>query len=196
MTRLDEQTLERVRRRDPAALELFFVAYVDRVYTYVRHLLRGADNVDDIVQSSFLAMHKAIDRLDPRRDPSGWVFTIVTNVLRDWWRSREYRLRGRHVDLDELWDTAPLGVESVEERLVRAEEAAQLQAALDRLAPADRQVIWLRTYEELGVAEVAEILGITPEATRQRHSRAVQRLAREFKGVSSLTTSGPEDAHG
>lgn len=194
MTRLDEETLQRVQRRDSAALETFFETYVDRVHAYVHTLLRGADNVDDIIQTSFLAMHRAIDRLDPRRDPSPWVFTIVTNVLRDFWRSREYRMRGAHVNLDDLWDVAPAGIETIEETMVRTEESARVLAALGRLSPADRQIIWLRTYEELEVSSVAEALGITPEAVRQRHSRAVKRLTREFhEPTSSLAT--PEPSH-
>lgn len=43
-----------------------------------------------------------------------------------------------------------------------------------------RQIILLRDYEELETSVVARILEATPEAIRQRHSRAVARLGTAF----------------
>lgn len=48
--------------------------------------------------------------------------------------------------------------------------------ALDRLSKADRAVVVLRYWEDLGVAEVAAILETTPGAVRTRSARALVRL--------------------
>jgi RNA polymerase sigma-70 factor (ECF subfamily) len=177
---VDKATLERVRRRDRAAMNDFFEAYFDRVYGYVVSATRNPDLAGDIVQDAFVRMHKAIDRLDPDRDPSPWVFTVAINTLRDHWRSWEHRNRGRMVDADRLWDT-PVAGPLPGDSLLTEERNRGVHNALARLSPADREVIWLRSYEDLPFEAVAEALGSSVEAARQRHSRAVRRLGKAYK---------------
>jgi RNA polymerase sigma-70 factor (ECF subfamily) len=61
-------------------------------------------------------------------------------------------------------------------RLIRAELRDRLHAALGQLAAHDREVLVMRNLESLPVAEIAEVLGITPGAVKVRHLRALQRL--------------------
>ena len=173
----DEATLGRIRGRDPQSMNQFFEAFIGPVYGYLRTVVREPMLVDDLAQTAFLRLHRALDRLDPKRDPAPWVFTIVVNTVRDHWRSRAHRDGGRTVLFDELWDQPDAHPESgVESQMLRIEERAVLEAAMERLAPADREILWLREYQERSVGEAAEMLGIRPEAVRQRHSRAVRRL--------------------
>ena len=66
------------------------------------------------------------------------------------------------------------------EAAVRAELKARIQLALDSLEPLDREVLALRHFEELGNAEAAQVLGISPEAASKRHLRALKRLKDVF----------------
>src|SRR5262245_49187304 len=59
---------------------------------------------------------------------------------------------------------------------VRAEMKARLQEALDGMDPADREVLTLRHFEQLTTAEAARELGISEEAAKKRHVRALKRL--------------------
>jgi RNA polymerase sigma-70 factor (ECF subfamily) len=61
---------------------------------------------------------------------------------------------------------------------IRRELQERLRAALEEMEPLDREVLALRHFEELGNNEVAEVLGITPEAASKRHVRALKRLRR------------------
>jgi RNA polymerase sigma-70 factor, ECF subfamily len=65
---------------------------------------------------------------------------------------------------------------SVGSRLRREELRRCLQAALERLKPADREVLVLRHIEQLDTAEVAAVLGLSESAVKMRHMRAVDRL--------------------
>ena len=87
--------LEGVRRRDPAALEAFFEAYFDRVFSIVARLLGNRAAAEDATQEVFLKIHRAAHTIDPARDPGPWVATIATNVCRDVWRSSPYRMGRR-----------------------------------------------------------------------------------------------------
>lgn len=188
---LDRETLCRVRDREPAAMNRFFDAYFDRVHAYVTRLLRDATLAEDLTQDAFVRMHGALDRLDPDRDPSPWVFTVVTNTVRDYWRSRLHRTNGMNVSLDDAWDVAANNEQSSPERdLLRKEAAAQVREALGRLSPADREILLLRSFQNLRTAEVEEILGISADAVRQRYSRAIKRLGvayRELHGRNQVS---------
>ena len=65
---------------------------------------------------------------------------------------------------------------SVGSRLRREELRVSLQAALDRLSPADREVLVLRHVEQMDTGEVAAVLGLSESAVKMRHLRALDRL--------------------
>lgn len=183
---LASAVLERVVLSDPTAMDVFFNFFYDRVYAHVVNMLRDPILGQDLTQEIFLRLHRSVKQLDPQRDPSGWVFTVATNVIRDHWRSREYKRGQRelHVeDQDQLKAIHPdPDVQSVMER---DEELQAVWTALHSLREPDREVILLRDYEELPVAEIADMLDLAPEAVRQRHSRAVARLSELFKGLDN-----------
>lgn len=58
----------------------------------------------------------------------------------------------------------------------RAEQHAQLAAALDKMDATDREVLALRHYEQLTSAEAAQVLGIQERAAAKRYTRALERL--------------------
>jgi RNA polymerase sigma-70 factor (ECF subfamily) len=183
---LDPDTLHRVRARDPEALEAFFEHYFDRAYGFAVHLVGDVALADDLVQEAFVKMHGAIDRIDPQRDPSAWVFTIVRNCARDHWRSRAFRTSQQNTDIDEAWDLAsPDSVSNPHDLLERKEDVEAVRDALQQLSPADREVLLLKEFQGLSTAEIARVLDRNPEAVRQRHSRAVRRLGQAYRSRMS-----------
>jgi RNA polymerase sigma-70 factor, ECF subfamily len=65
---------------------------------------------------------------------------------------------------------------SPSQQALREEQRQRVQAALARLGPRDREILVLRHLEQLLTAEVAEVLGISREAVKKRHVRAIERL--------------------
>jgi len=174
--------LERVVRCEPEAMDMFFNHYYDRVYAHVVNLLRDPLQGEDLTQEVFLRLHRAVKQLDPQRDPTGWVFTVATNVIRDHWRSRDHKRGERELnvaDQNQLHAAHPdPDVQSVMER---DEELRAVWQALHGLRDADREIILLRDYEELPTSDIAAMLDLTPDTVRQRHSRAVARLVEHFR---------------
>jgi RNA polymerase sigma-70 factor (ECF subfamily) len=66
------------------------------------------------------------------------------------------------------------------ERAMREERKKQVQSALAKLPPRDREVLVLRYLEQLSVEEATAVLGISEEAYMKRHFRAIQRLRRNL----------------
>lgn len=59
---------------------------------------------------------------------------------------------------------------------MRAELAAQIDAALATLSPVDREILALRHFEELSNGEAAQVLNMTTQAASMRYVRALTRL--------------------
>lgn len=78
------------------------------------------------------------------------------------------------------WGQFAADVTSPVSRVDRDERHEILRAALDTLAPADRQILILRHFDGLGNGDCAEILGIEPKAASIRHVRALERLQRKL----------------
>jgi RNA polymerase sigma-70 factor (ECF subfamily) len=73
---------------------------------------------------------------------------------------------------------------------VRTEMKARLREALDVMDPVDREVLTLRHFEQLTTAEAARELGISEEAAKKRHVRALKRL----KAILTSAPGGPGES--
>jgi RNA polymerase sigma-70 factor, ECF subfamily len=146
-------------------------AEIPRLRRYARALTRDVARADDLVQSC-LARALAKQHLwQPGTDLRAWLFTILHNQhVNDVRRSvRE----GVSVAIEEM---AP--VLSVQPRASAALELRDLEAAIAKLAPEQRQVILLVGLEGMQYEEVALILGVPVGTVRSRLSRGRDQLRR------------------
>ncbi len=175
---LTPEVRSRLPRRDPAALQLFFDAYFERVYGYVRRLVQDEHLAEDLTQDIFLHIHRALPTYDPERDLRPWVFTIATNRIRDQWRSRAHQAGRSEIDLDE--DDLPAELanwpRAAEPGLSDEELRSRLREAIDLLPEGLRMTVLLRVYEELSFEEIGRIVGRNEVAVRKRYSRALEAL--------------------
>ena len=181
---VDGLDLEGVRRRDPRALEDFFEAFFDRVFTHLRRLLGNESAAQDAAQDVFLKIHRGAHLLDPDRDPGPWVMTIATNVCRDLWRSGGYRLGSASSSLEGtpgLAERLPSETRDPEGDAIAAERARLVREALGRLREPLREVVVLREYEGLGYEQIAAITGLNEAAVRKRYSRALSELGKTLQ---------------
>jgi len=180
----DPNAIERVRRREPDALEAFFERYFGPVYALAHRLLGDKTAAEDVTQEVFLKVHRAIDQLDPARDPWPWIATITHNACRDVWRSAPYRMSRRSDSLEAepgLAERLP-GVSADPERLLLANERERLvREAIEKLPEHLREAVLLFDYRGLTHLEAARMLGIEHAAARKRYSRALSALAERLK---------------
>jgi RNA polymerase sigma-70 factor, ECF subfamily len=165
--------------------DALFTGLYRRHYRAVRDFCRrrvACDCVDDAVAETFLVAWRRLADV-PAGDDAAlvWLYGVAYRVIGHQWRStaRRRRLDGRlravvHRPASGADETA---IYSVEYRLV-------LEAAA-RLAPTDAEVLRLVAWEQLSVADVAAVLGITPNAVTQRLHRARRNLARQYRRLES-----------
>jgi len=181
--RLGPEVLKRVKERDPAALAEFFETYFDRMYALVHRLLGDRTQAEDAVSEVFLKVHRAADRLDPARDPMPWLVTIASNVCRDLWRSGAERMRRAALPVDDpaLRESLTSGVNEPERDLHLAERERAVRAAIADLPDDLRESVLLYDYAGESHEQIAAALGITHDAARKRHSRALTALGKALR---------------
>ena len=153
--------------------------------------LHGRIDPSDVIQETYL---EASDRLaEYLRKPTlpffVWLRFLADQKLVTLHRhhlGRQMRAAGREVSLHRggrAESTSAslagqfLGREArPSEAVVRAELKYQLHDALDAMDPLDREILTLRHFEQLSLAEAAEVLGITESGACRRHMRALTRL--------------------
>lgn len=184
--------LDRVRRGEPEALGELFEACFDDIYGLAVRMLNDSTLAEDVVQEVFLRLHRGAATLDPERDPRPWLRTLTANLCRDHWRSfgakvskKSVRVDGDPEDPDHPAPSVQLpgGGLTPEAQTVANQQAANVQAAIDRLPDEHREVVLLRDYEGLAHEEIAVIVGASPAAVRKRYSRALSALGELLKDV-------------
>jgi RNA polymerase sigma factor (sigma-70 family) len=137
----------------------------------------GRDAADDLLGEVWLRAYAARGQYDQRwPDARPWLYGIARNVLREHWRRTGPAGAGRSAGVGEEQPAYLAAIEDpwadVDDRLDAAARLADLRRALARLAPGDRDVLLLVTWEGLTPAEAAVALGIPPGTARSRLHRA------------------------
>ncbi len=152
---------------DPAAISrLLAVCQADaRRYAY-KHC--QVSDIDDAVQESLLIVSRKVKALKAAAAFSGWLFTVIKRECR-----KLERMMFRH---------DPLPEEAAEQLLAqRTDEALRLDLAnaLESLPAHYLEVVLLRDFEELTIAEIAARLDEPQGAIKSRLHRA-RELVREY----------------
>jgi len=131
---------------------------------------------EELVQEAFARVWASPRTPSAEPDFRRWLYRAITNLARDYHRRRvlESKLR--------FW--APPQIDPAEEVVHRAEDRDLLRAVIG-LPFKDRQAIYLRYFDGLPFADVAQVMGTTESATRVRVHRALKEL-RGRLGPSSL----------
>lgn len=155
--------------------------------------LRPKASASDLVQDSLLDAKEGFERFrgTSQNEFQAWVVTILRRNLVDF--VRRYRGTGRRaVGREESFSRLPQcdlpgQADGPSNRAERAEDAAQLQAAIARLPKEAQAVIAWRHEDGLGWEEIGARAGKTAEACRKIWFRAIERLRRDLGSSDDST---------
>lgn len=170
---MDEATLVRhAANGDAAAWEPLVLAHQEAVFRLAYLLLGDPDDAEDVAQETFLRAWNYLRRFDPTRPLRPWLLSIASNLT-----SNRRRSAGRYISaLMRAFRNEPVHSTSIEEKSTQQMEASDLWKAVQNLSMSDQQVIYLRYFLELSVAETAQALNIPEGTVKSRLSRALERL--------------------
>ncbi len=160
-----ERALVEAAQRDPSCFAAIYEAHFERVYAYVVRRVRDRTEAEDVTADVFHHALKRLPQFEWRGVPvAAWLFRIAANALID---------RGKRAAHERALPApdapADAGPEDVE-------EGAHLLRLVDRLPPAQRDVVLMRFAEEKTIREIAAAIGRSEGAVKQLQLRALQRL--------------------
>jgi RNA polymerase sigma-70 factor (ECF subfamily) len=197
----DAELVTRLRAGDEAAFALVLDDWSPGMLRLARSFVSTQDSAADVVQDTWLAVLRAIDRFEGRSSLRTWVYRILVNTAkrRAAWERRSVPMSslgpdagsdagdaGPTVDPDRFqgagepypghWRQPPASwaalTPSPEQRTLDAELQARLDDALAQLPERQRLVITLRDVQGHPAEEVCAILDISPGNQRVLLHRA------------------------
>ena len=160
---------------DDAAFGEVYDLLAGRLFGYLVRQTRDHARAEDIVQQTFLQMHRARGTFIPGAEVLPWAFAIARRLMIDGMR------RGRREVLSDNDDASPddgaIATGAAADDLVQAQETAtRIRFALTRLPEQQRVAFELVKQEGMSLAEAAQVLGTTVAAVKLRAHRAYEAL--------------------
>jgi RNA polymerase sigma-70 factor (ECF subfamily) len=162
---------------DGEAFNELFSSLGPRIHGFFLRRFGNDAVADDLLQTTFLKVHRARAEYRIGAPVRPWVFTIAARVGLD-----EYRRRGRRPEMtdDQSMERATSAVAmeraAKTDLAERADIAAHVRSALEILPDSQREVVMLHRYEGFTFAEIGKMLGLSEGAAKLRAFRAYERL--------------------
>ena len=182
----NEALLAGLRARDESAFEQLVRRYSDKLLAVTRRYLRNEDDAQDALQDTFLSVFRVIDQFEGNAQLSTWLYRIASNAALMKLRTRRRRPEepldthsseaftyGTHLEGQARWE------EPVDVLTQRQETRSFVHDCITLLPELYRTALVLRDIHEFNTQEVADRLGVSPNAAKLR----VHRARRALRGV-------------
>ena len=155
------------------------------LFAYIMFVVRNEDVANDIFQETFV---KVITRLqEGQYTDSGkfsfWLTRIAHNAIMDWYRAQ----RSEHiVDLADDNDLSKLKGHEVldnfrESEIVNEQVMSDVRRMMETLPASQREVVYMRFYQQLSFKEIAELTGVSINTSLGRMRYALMNLRKMAK---------------
>ena len=156
-----------------------------KVFMYILFVVRNRDVANDVFQDTFV---KVITQLQQKRYvPNGkfsaWVMRIAHNEIMDWYRDQR---NDKIVEAPKDNDLSNVGgadvtLNSIESHFVNNQVLADVKRMMNLLPASQREVVYMRFYQEMSFKEIAETTGVSINTSLGRMRYAILNLRRMAK---------------
>ncbi|MEO6349323.1 MAG: RNA polymerase sigma factor [Candidatus Limnocylindrales bacterium] len=153
-----------------ASVERLYAAHHREIYAYLARMLRDDELAADLAQETFVKAYRAYDSLEDVNRARAWLYQIAGRTALD-------ELRRRKIVRFVPWTGESRGeASSAEDQVLRARLSADLERALMRIPPRQRQALLLAELHDLTGLELAEAMGVSHVAARALLTRGRESL--------------------
>jgi RNA polymerase sigma-70 factor, ECF subfamily len=161
---------------EPGAFDSLYAGLAPILRRYLLGAARDAVRVEDLLQETFLQIHRARRTYNPERPLVPWVLAIARHVFLMDCRTRRRKCEADWVEFDE----AIPGAESGQDDAVIARD--RVRKGLADLAPGTRKAVLLHHVQGWSFREIGQRLGINAAAAKLRASRGMHALRTRLPG--------------
>jgi RNA polymerase sigma-70 factor (ECF subfamily) len=183
----EAELVARLRAGDEDAFRTLVAMYQPRLLRLAQTVVLSRAVAEEVVQDTWLAVVRGVDRFEGRSSFKTWLFHILLNRARSTAGREPFDASLSDVefankfDRTGAWSPPPVPwADEVDERIVADRLARRVRELLPTLPDAQRQVVVLRDIEGITAAEVAGLLGITDGHQRVLLHRGRARLREQL----------------
>ena len=170
-----EELVTRAINGDTTAFGELYIAYVDRIFSFVFSHYRNKQFAEDVTEEVFIKAWKAIRTCKGREDTFvAWLYKIARNHMIDEIRKLKRR-PGLDTDIIEVFAHFDNEIEGYLEQ-------RELMMFIDKLSANQRQVVLLKFIQGLSNEEIAQVMGKSQGAIRIMQMRALDNLRKQMSG--------------
>ncbi len=184
----DDVLVARYTEGDNKAFDELLARYQSKLFNYIYFIVRNQEVAEDLFQETFV---KAIVTIQQGRyTASGkfgaWLTRIAHNMIIDGFRQdrNENTISNDEFEIDLLND-ANLCDDNIEMQMVNEQTLSDVRRLMDALPDNQREVVYMRFYQDLSFKEIAEITGVSINTAlgRMRYALMSMRRIAEEKNV-------------
>jgi RNA polymerase sigma-70 factor (ECF subfamily) len=168
--------VEGVAAGERAAFEALYRAYHPRLVRFLGRITRRPALVEEALDDTMLVVWRSAHRYNRRSKVSTWIFAIAWRIALK--ALRRFDEAVADPEVENRSDAAP----GPEQRLSELELRALLERALDALPAAQRAVVDLSYFHDIGYREIAQIVDCPVDTVKTRMFHARRRLRALFAG--------------
>ena len=164
-----------------SAFDILLNRHQDRLFNYIFFLVRSREVAEDIFQETFV---KAITTLQQGRYQNdgkfaAWITRIAHNLVIDQFRieRNENAISNDETEFDLLND-AKFAEGTIENKMVNEQILKDVRALIDELPDCQREVVFMRYYQDLSFKDIADITGVSINTALGRMRYAVLNMRR------------------
>jgi RNA polymerase sigma-70 factor (ECF subfamily) len=179
----DHSIVRAVLAGDKEAYGALVRAHSATVFRVAFRITGNEADAEEIVQEAFLRGYQRLESYERRSAFGTWIYRIAVNCALNRVSKPGIEAEYRHgEDRDPAEKTVQVATPDADpERVLLSREISAVQeTAMQRLTPTEKCAFVLRHIEDRSMSEIAEALGIAPNAAKQAVFRAVQKLRREL----------------
>ncbi len=182
-----DELVERAIAGDPDAFASLFEITLPSVYRYLYGRSGDATLAEDLAQDAYMRAMRAIRTSFKGASTEflAWMIRIARNRFLDHVKSGRVRWE---VVVDETPVTLAAGNPEIE--AIEAVAGGHLRSALNRLTAEQQEIVFLRFFQGLQIAEVAAVTGRTEGAVKALQFRALRALERVIATDPSIDVEG------
>ena len=163
------------------AFDVLLSRYQQKLFSYIFFIVRNQEMAEDIFQETFV---KAITTLKQGRYAAdgkfgAWLTRIAHNLVIDSFRQErnENTVSNDEVEVD-LFNDADLCDDNIETRMVNEQVLGDVRRLVDALPGNQREVLYMRYYQDLSFKEIAAITGVSINTALGRMRYAIINMRR------------------
>lgn len=167
------------------AFDLLLLRNQSNIYSYILFIVHDRETAEDLFQDTFV---KAIAYMQDGRYTTsgkfaGWLMRIAHNTVMDWYRSLaqfHFVEANKDNDLSNVSDPS-LVVGNIESQYINSQTLKDVRRLLDMLPMIQREVVYMRFYQQLSFKEIAETTNCSINTALGRMRYAVLNMRRMAK---------------